>query len=104
MTESAHAASPLTLTLFGPFEARCGSTPLPRLRSRKGHELLALLSLRRGRVVERSWLAGTLWPESSETQALANLRNTLKDLRHALDTAAALVTSPTARTLALDVS
>src|SRR5947208_14859209 len=53
----------LELRLFGPMEVRTGSSPLPRLRSRKGLWLLALLALRAGRAVERSWLAGTLWPD-----------------------------------------
>src|SRR5437773_1914867 len=60
----------LELRLFGPMEVRIGSTPLPRLRSRKGLWLLALLALRAGREVERGWLAGTLWPDDGEAQGL----------------------------------
>ena len=63
----------LTLCLFGPFEARVNGAPLPRLRSRKGVWLLALLILRRGRAVERDWLAGTLWPESTPGQLSPHL-------------------------------
>src|SRR6266498_165894 len=51
---------PLTLRLFGPFEAHRDGAPLPRLRSRKGLWLLALLALRQGSEVERDWLAATL--------------------------------------------
>jgi DNA-binding SARP family transcriptional activator len=97
-------ASPLTLSLFGPFEVRLHGLPLSRLRSRKGHQLLALLTLRAGREVERSWLAGTLWPDSSESQGLANLRMSLKDLRRALGEAASRLRSATPRTVALDLT
>jgi hypothetical protein len=67
--------------LFGPFQVHRHGAPLEGLRSRKGHQLLALLVLRHGAEVERSWLAGTLWPESDEPKALASLRNSLKVLR-----------------------
>src|SRR5947209_19439625 len=74
----------LTIRLFGPFEVRLNGAPLPRLRTRKGQWLLAVLTLRHGCEVDRAWLAGLLWPESSEAQALASLRNCLTDLRRAL--------------------
>ena len=48
--------------------------PLARLRSRKGQWLLALLALRSGRALERSWLAETLWPESPVPKAQESLR------------------------------
>src|SRR5437660_11672818 len=88
-------AAPLAIHLFGPFEVRLHGQPLPRLRSRKGQWLLALLTLRRGGAVDRSWLAGTLWPNSQETAALASLRNCLKDLRRALGAEADRLHSPT---------
>jgi hypothetical protein len=50
--------------MFGPLQVELNGQPLPRLRSRKGHWLLALLVLRHGREVERAWLAGMLWPDS----------------------------------------
>jgi predicted ATPase/DNA-binding SARP family transcriptional activator len=65
--------------------------------------LLALLALRHGREVERSWLAGLLWPDSSEGAAFASLRNSLKDLRRALGAEAGRLKSPTPRTLSLDL-
>ena len=88
--------------LFGPFAAQVDGHPLPRLRSRKGQWLLALLALRSGRAVERSWLAGTLWPDTTEENALISLRQTLADLRHALGPEARRIVSPTTRTLSLD--
>ena len=77
------AVSSLAIRLFGPFDARVNGGPLPHLRSRKGQWLLDLLALRAGCAVERAWRAGTLWPDGSESQALASLRMSLKDLRRA---------------------
>src|SRR5437899_500801 len=53
------------LRLFGPLEAAVHGEPLPRLRSRTGYRLLALLALRHDCEIERDWLAGGLWPESA---------------------------------------
>jgi DNA-binding SARP family transcriptional activator len=95
---------PLRVNLFGRFEARVHGRPLPHLRTRKGQWLLALLVLRGGAEVEREWLAGLLWPESPTSDGLANLRNSLRDLRQALGTEAARLHAPTPRTLSLDVA
>src|SRR5437870_13458266 len=102
-------AAPLALHLFGPFEVRLHGQPLPRLRSRKGQWLLALLTLRSPAsgypgAVDRAWLAGTLWPDSPETAALASLRSCLKDLRRALGSEADRLRSPTPRLLALELA
>lgn len=72
---------------------------MPRLRTRKGQWLLALLALRPGAEVARDWLAGTLWPESAEAVALANLRSVRKDLCRALGAEADRLHCPTARAL-----
>ena len=106
MSEPKHADNvpSLVLNLFGPLEVRVHDTPLARLHSRKGLWLLALLALRQGRTVERDWIVGTLWPESSESQGLYNLRQNLSILRHALDSEGARLCTPTRHTLALDVT
>src|SRR5262245_41155451 len=95
--------TPLTINLFGPFEISVGGEPMPRVRSRSIEWLLALLALRHGRSVERSWLAGTLWPDTEESRALANLRNGLMNLRKALGAEGGRLLSPTRDTLALDL-
>lgn len=95
--------SPLEIRLFGPFDVQVDGRPLPKLGSRKRQWLLALLTLRHGREVHRSWLAGTLWPESAEPQAQANLRQSLADLRRALGAQAWRIHSVTSRTLSLDL-
>ena len=69
MDDEERPASPLAIALFGPLDVRLEGQPLPPLRSQKSQWLLALLALQRGRAVERAWLAGTLWPDSSERQA-----------------------------------
>jgi predicted ATPase/DNA-binding SARP family transcriptional activator len=66
--------------------------------------LLALLALRAGREIERDWLAALLWPESPPERATHSLRMSLKDLRQALGSQAYRLTSPTPRTLCLDLT
>ncbi|MCW3051259.1 MAG: LuxR family transcriptional regulator [Chthonomonadales bacterium] len=96
-------APPLQIALLGPFDVRIENKPLPPLRTRKGQWLFAMLALRHGRIVAREWLAETLWPESTESQALANLRLSLTDLRRALGEHAYRLGSPTTQTLCLDL-
>lgn len=103
MPDADPATTGLRLRLFGPFEAWVDGAPLPHLRSRQGHRLLALLALRIGREVERSWLAGTLWPANDQAQAQRSLRTSLNDLRRALGRAAVSLRSPTVHTLCLDL-
>jgi predicted ATPase/DNA-binding SARP family transcriptional activator len=94
--------APLAIRLFGQFDVRCDGAPLKPLRSRKGGWLLALLALRQGRAVEREWLAGTLWPDSLESDALYSLRRSLADLRQAMGVQGARITGPTMHTLCLE--
>src|SRR5437879_2191416 len=95
---------PLEIRLFGPPVFLLHGEVLPYTRNRKGHWLLALLTLRGGRAVERDWLAATLWPESSVRHARASLRVCLADLRRALGSEAWRLHSPTAHALCLDLS
>jgi predicted ATPase/class 3 adenylate cyclase len=95
--------SPLTIQLFGTLDVQCHGAPLPRLRSRNGLWLLALLTLRHGCEVDRAWLAGTLWPDTSTSQGLALLRRELTDLRRALGLEAGRISAPTPRTLRLEL-
>src|SRR5438105_12184631 len=104
--ENAHnlLAASLRIRLFGGFEVHVEGDPLPPLRTRKGQWLLALLVLRADRDVSREWLASALWPDSDESTALANLRRSLNDLRHALGSEARCLLSPTPLALRLDLS
>src|SRR5258708_32394997 len=94
---------PLTIHLFGPLQVSINGAPMPRVRTRSVEWLLALLVLRYGRDVERSWLAGTLWPESEESQSLQNLRHALVSLRKALGPESERIKSPTRDLLTLDL-
>ena len=80
---------PLCLRLFGSFDATVAGKPLPPLRSRKHRELLALLTLRHGRNVERSWVAGILWLDTPTDLALSRLRAAVADIRRVLGSEAA---------------
>lgn len=91
----------LTLRLLGPPDLRVDGEPIRPLKTRKGLWLLALLALRAGRPVDRSWLAGVLWPDAEESRALLYLRQALTDLRSALGAEANRIESPTPRTLRL---
>src|ERR1044071_6039405 len=93
----------LTLRLFGPTEARLGDCPLPRLRSQKGMQLLALLALRHSTGAKRDWIAGTLWPESDESLALYYLRRELSQLRKALGTESRRLHSEADHAIRLDL-
>lgn len=76
---------------------------MPRVRGRSIEWLLVLLILRHHRAVDRSWLAGTLWPDSDEGQARHNLRDALMHLRKALGSESRRLQSPTRDTLTFDL-
>lgn len=102
--ETPHGRAAFCLRLFGSFELRCHGELLPPLRSRGGKSLLALLALRCGQPVERAWLAGTLWPESSGPLSHRSLRSSLVKVRRWLGGHAVRLVSPTPRTLGLDLT
>ena len=94
----------LAITLFGPVHVRVHGLPLPSMRSRKVLWLLTLLILRHDRPVQREWLAGTLWPDMDQSQAFANFRPVLSDLRRALGDQGARLQSPDRLTLVLTLT
>jgi predicted ATPase/DNA-binding SARP family transcriptional activator len=105
MAEMPATSNPtLTLRLFGTFEACVNGAPLPRLRTRKGQQVLALLAIHHDRETHRARLAELLWPESDSWTALENLRRCLTDLRRALGPEARRLLAPSPRTLCLDLS
>jgi predicted ATPase/DNA-binding SARP family transcriptional activator len=97
------AVETLAITLFGPMQVQVDGHILPSLRSRKALWVLALLTLRHGRPVEREWLAGTLWPDMDQSQAFANLRPVLSELRRALGDQGERLQSPDRHTLVLEL-
>src|SRR5215469_8761905 len=104
MTAPETALAPLTVILFGPMQVWVQGQPFSHERSRKALWLLALLTLRHDRPVEREWLAGTLWPDVDQSQAFANLRPTLSELRSALADQGERLRAPTRHTLRLDLA
>ncbi|BDI30813.1 hypothetical protein CCAX7_28640 [Capsulimonas corticalis] len=104
MTISAATPQPFRLTLFGPMRIAVEGKAPAGPRSRKALWLLALLTLRHGRPVDRAWLAETLWPDTDPGQALANLRPVLSDLRRTLASEAPRLQSPKRHTLVLDLT
>jgi hypothetical protein len=74
--------APLRINLFGGFGiAPDGGAP-PRAPSARQQQLIAFLILHaRSSPVPRQRVAGSLWPESTDVQALTNLRRELHHLR-----------------------
>ena len=91
---------PLIIRMLGPFEL----SPVSPRCSRKGGWLVALLALRAGREVDRAWLAGTLWPDTTESQSLYDLRRELSRMRRCLGKEAPRLRPVGARALTLDLA
>jgi len=104
MAEPKTPIAGLSIQFFGPMQVRVAGQPLPPLRSRRILWLLALLTLRQNRPVEREWLAGTLWPDLDQSQAYANLRVILNGLRTALGQEGERLRSPSRHTLLLELT
>ena len=70
---------------------RAGSV---QVRSSRAIALVAFLVVRAGSPQSRQRIAGLLWPDSTDAQALTNLRRELHHLRHVLGDEASLVVTP----------
>ena len=72
----------MRLELLGGFRVFTDGRSAARLPSARQQQLIAFLLLHaRGAPVQRQRIAGSLWPESSDAQALTNLRRELHHLR-----------------------
>ena len=71
----------LSLSLLGPFRATLDEELLTGFKSNKVRALLAYLAVRAGRLHRREVLAGLLWPDWPNGEALSNLRYALSNLR-----------------------
>ena len=94
----------LRFSFFGAFAGELDGAAMPRLRSRKGVWLLALLALRNGREVSREWLTTMLWPDATEAAGSVSLRQSLADLRRALGPHAERIEAPSPRSLRVDLA
>ena len=74
----------LQLTLLGAFQATLDGQPVVGFESNKVRALLAYLAVEADRPHPRATLAGLLWPERPDCDALANLRYALSNLRQAI--------------------
>ncbi len=74
----------LNLTLFGGFQARLGSGPVLRLRTRHAQALAAYLALPSGRPHPRDELAALLWGHLAQDEARSRLRQALFAIRRTL--------------------
>lgn len=74
----------LSLCLLGPFQVTLDGRPLTGFKSNKVRALLAYLATEADRPHRREVLAGLLWPEWPDRDALSNLRYTLSNLRQVI--------------------
>ncbi|NJC97527.1 MAG: hypothetical protein C3F07_15485 [Anaerolineales bacterium] len=75
----------LRISLLGPIQVTLDGQPITGFKSNKVRALLAYLAVEADKPHRRESLAGLLWPDWSEREALSNLRYTLSDLRKAID-------------------
>ena len=74
----------LSVYLLGGFRIILSDTPVSHINTPRLQALLAYLLLNRDAPQSRQHIAFLFWPDSSEEQAQANLRNLLLQLRRAL--------------------
>ncbi|MGD8738136.1 MAG: BTAD domain-containing putative transcriptional regulator, partial [Anaerolineae bacterium] len=71
----------LSISCLGSFQVRLDGQPVTDFKSNKVRALLAYLVVEADRSHRREVLAGLLWPEWPDRDALSNLRYALSDLR-----------------------
>lgn len=74
----------LSLSLLGSFEVTLDGQSIAGFKSNKERALLVYLAVEADRPHRREVLAGLLWPEWPDRDALNNLRYTLSDLRRVI--------------------
>ncbi|MCR4405553.1 MAG: AAA family ATPase [Anaerolineae bacterium] len=74
----------LSLSCLGPFQVTLDGQPVMGFKSNKVRALLAYLAVEADRPHRREVLAGLLWPDWPDRDALSNLRYTLANLRQVI--------------------
>jgi DNA-binding SARP family transcriptional activator len=74
----------LSLSLLGPFQVTLEGQPVTGFKSNKVRALLAYLAVEADQPHHREVLAGLLWPDWPERDALSNLRYALSNLRRVI--------------------
>jgi len=85
----------LHIRLLGEQAIVDNATGLVRMRSARAIELIAFLAFHVGFAQQRQRIAGVLWPDSNDAQALTNLRRELHHLRQVLADDSSLVVTAT---------
>src|SRR4051812_32997150 len=85
------AKVPLRFELLGGFRVHVGDRLAGQALTTRQQELLAYLALNAQRPIPRQQIAESFWPDSTDSQALTNLRRELHHLRHALPEMASVV-------------
>ncbi len=81
----------IQLQMLGHFHLRCNNEPVTELQPGRLQSLLIYLALNRRHSHTRQQLAFHFWPDSTEAQALTNLRKQLLSLRRTLPAVAHLL-------------
>ena len=74
----------LSLSFLGPFQVTLDGQPVTGFKSNKVRALLAYLAVEADRPHRREVLAGLLWPDWPDRDALSNLRYALSNLRRVI--------------------
>jgi DNA-binding SARP family transcriptional activator/predicted ATPase len=74
----------LSLSLLGPFQVTLDGQPVTGFKSNKVRALLAYLAMEADQPHPREVLAGLLWPDWPDRDALGNLRYALSNLRQVI--------------------
>jgi DNA-binding SARP family transcriptional activator len=82
--EALDMSDELVVGLLGSFRMSSGGRRIEGVRTPRLESLVAYLLIHRDRPIARGQLASILWPESTDAQALTNLRRELHLLRRAL--------------------
>ncbi|MGH3795391.1 MAG: ATP-binding protein [Pseudonocardiaceae bacterium] len=85
----------LHISLLGEQVITDGASGVVRTRSSRTIALVVFLVVHAGSPQARGHIAGLFWPDSTDAQALTNLRRELYHLRHALGDEPSLVVTPT---------
>ena len=75
----------LSLSCLGPLQVELDGQPVTDFKSNKVRALLSYLAVEADRPHHREVLAGLLWPDWPDRDALSNLRYSLSNLRRVID-------------------
>jgi serine/threonine protein kinase len=89
--EQLRPVPPTRVCLLGDFRLIADETPITSIDTARLQSLLAYLALHHTAPQPRSRLAYLMWPDSTDEQALTNLRNAIHRLRHTLPGAEAFL-------------